>query len=103
MKNGHSLNYRRREMITILISLVMIGVLANYSGKLVEKIKLPSLIGIVGGEIMQAIAILSVLITAPIGAIGINLSADKILKKSNEDEEKISKDVNIIKKNIQTR
>jgi hypothetical protein len=80
VNNISSLNYRRREMTTGLISLVMIGVLANYSGKLVEKIKLPSLIGIVVGEIMKEIAILSVLITAPIGAIGINLSADKILK-----------------------
>jgi Kef-type K+ transport system membrane component KefB len=48
------------------------------------KASIPLQMGIVGGEIMQAIAILSVLITAPIGAIGINLSADKILKKHDE-------------------
>ena len=35
--------------------------------------------GVLGGEIMQAIAILSVLITAPIGAIGINLTCEKLL------------------------
>ena len=35
--------------------------------------------GVVGGEIMQAITILSVLITAPIGAIGIRLTSDKLL------------------------
>ena len=35
--------------------------------------------GVVGGEIMQDIAILSVLITAPIGAIGIRLTSDKLL------------------------
>lgn len=35
--------------------------------------------GVVGGEIMQAIAILSVLITAPIGAIGIRFTSDKLL------------------------
>lgn len=39
--------------------------------------------GVVGGEIMQAIAILSVLITAPIGAIGIKLTSDKLLKTEN--------------------
>ena len=37
--------------------------------------------GVVGGEIMQAIAILSVLITAPIGAIGINSTYKKLLDK----------------------
>ena len=36
--------------------------------------------GVTGGEIMQAIAILSVLITAPIGAIGIRLTSDRLLK-----------------------
>ena len=35
--------------------------------------------GVMGGEIMQAITILSVLITAPIGAIGIRLSSDRLL------------------------
>jgi len=35
--------------------------------------------GVVGGEIMQAITILSVLITAPIGAIGIRLTSDRLL------------------------
>lgn len=37
--------------------------------------------GVVGGEVMQAIAILSVIITAPIGAIGISLTSDKFLSK----------------------
>ena len=32
---------------------------------------------------MQALAILSVLITAPIGAIGIKLTSDKLLKTEN--------------------
>ncbi len=39
--------------------------------------------GVVGGEIMQAIAILSVLITAPIGAIGIKLTSPKFLNQSD--------------------
>lgn len=44
------------------------------------KAAIPMQMGVVGGEIMQAIAILSVLITAPIGAIGIKLTSDKLLK-----------------------
>ena len=32
-------------ILIVLISLVIIGILANYSGKLVEYVKLPSLIG----------------------------------------------------------
>ena len=43
------------------------------------KASIPLQMGVVGGEIMQAIAILSVLITAPIGAIGIRLTSDKLL------------------------
>lgn len=43
------------------------------------KASIPLQMGVVGGEIMQAIAILSVLITAPIGAIGINLTCEKLL------------------------
>ncbi|MEF9992275.1 MAG: cation:proton antiporter [Romboutsia sp.] len=43
------------------------------------KASIPLQMGVDGGEIMQAIAILSVLITAPIGAIGINMTAEKFL------------------------
>ncbi len=43
------------------------------------KASIPLQMGVVGGEVMQAIAILSVLITAPIGAIGIKLTSDKLL------------------------
>ena len=45
------------------------------------KAGIPLQMGVVGGEVMQAIAILSVLITAPIGAIGINLTSPKLLKQ----------------------
>lgn len=45
------------------------------------KAAIPLQMGVIGGEIMQAIAILSVLITAPIGAIGIKLTSDKFLHK----------------------
>lgn len=44
------------------------------------KAGIPLQMGIIGGEIMQAIAILSVLVTAPLGAIGINSTYKKLLK-----------------------
>ena len=40
--------------------------------------------GVAGGEIMQAIAILSVLVTAPLGAIGIKLTSDKLLNTKED-------------------
>ena len=43
------------------------------------KASIPLQMGVMGGDIMQAITILSVLITAPIGAIGIRLSSDRLL------------------------
>lgn len=46
------------------------------------KAGIPLQMGVVGGEIMQAIAILSVIITAPLGAIGINSTYKKLLKDS---------------------
>lgn len=46
------------------------------------KAGIPLQMGVVGGEIMQAIAILSVLITAPLGAIGINSTYKVLLKDS---------------------
>lgn len=55
------------------------------------KAAIPLQMGVAGGEIMQAIAILSVLITAPIGAIGINLTSDKLLStKEYTSEEMLS-------------
>lgn len=47
------------------------------------KASIPLQMGVLGGEIIQAIAILSVLITAPIGAIGIRLTSDKLLNVEN--------------------
>lgn len=47
------------------------------------KAAIPMQMGVAGGEIMQAIAILSVLITAPIGAIGIKLTSDCLLQTEN--------------------
>ena len=45
------------------------------------KAGIPLQMGVVGGEIMQAIAILSVLVTAPLGAIGIESTYRKLLKE----------------------
>ena len=47
------------------------------------KASIPLQMGVLGGDIMQAIAILSVLVTAPIGAIGINLTCEKLLPTDN--------------------
>ena len=47
------------------------------------KASIPLQMGVLGGDIMQAIAILSVLVTAPIGAIGINLTCEKRLHTDN--------------------
>lgn len=43
---------------------------------------LPLSMGVAGGEIILAIAVLSIIITAPLGAFGINYSAEKLLSKS---------------------
>ncbi|SHK00726.1 sodium/proton antiporter, CPA1 family [Clostridium amylolyticum] len=40
---------------------------------------IPLSLGVQGGELMLAIAVLSILITAPLGAVGISLSAEKLL------------------------
>lgn len=53
------------------------------------KAAIPMQMGVVGGEVMQAIAILSVLVTAPIGAIGINLTSEKLLSVYHENIEKV--------------
>lgn len=51
------------------------------------KAGIPLQMGVAGGEIMQAIAILSILVTAPIGAIGIKLTSSKLLNQCNVEEE----------------
>lgn len=51
------------------------------------KAGIPLQMGVAGGEIMQAIAILSVLVTAPIGAIGIKLTSPKLLNQGDFDDE----------------
>jgi Kef-type K+ transport system membrane component KefB len=55
------------------------------------KAGVPLKMGVANGDIMQAIAILSVLITAPIGAIGIKLTSKRFLTlEDKEDNEKLA-------------
>ena len=91
-------------MLTISLSFRSVGVLLALTGtnlNLKEKIfcviaylpkatvqsaksSIPLQMGVAGGEIMQAIAILSVLVTAPLGAIGIKLTSDKLLNRKED-------------------
>lgn len=91
-------------MLTISLSFRSVGVLLALKGtnlNLKERIfcviaylpkatvqsaksSIPLQMGVAGGEIMQAIAILSVLVTAPLGAIGIKLTSDKLLNRKEE-------------------
>ncbi|WP_319371844.1 cation:proton antiporter [uncultured Ilyobacter sp.] len=50
------------------------------------KAGVPLQMGVAGGELIQAVSILSVLITAPIGAIGIKLTALPLLEPGTELE-----------------
>lgn len=91
-------------MLTISLSFRSVGVLLALTGtnlNLKERIfcviaylpkatvqsaksSIPFQMGVAGGEIMQAIAILSVLVTAPLGAIGIKLTSDKLLNTKED-------------------
>ena len=91
-------------MLTISLSFRSVGVLLALTGtnlNLKERIfcviaylpkatvqsaksSIPIQMGVAGGEIMQAIAILSVLVTAPLGAIGIKLTSDKLLNTKED-------------------
>lgn len=50
------------------------------------KAGIPLKMGVASGDIMQAVAILSVLITAPIGVIGIKLTSKRFLTVEGEEE-----------------
>lgn len=54
------------------------------------KAGIPLKMGVASGDVMQAIAILSVLITAPIGAIGIKLTSNKFLSVEEDGKEKLA-------------
>lgn len=83
--------------IGVLISLIgtnlnakerMFCVIAYLPKATVQSAKagIPLQMGVVGGEIIQALSIIAVLITAPIGAIGIKLSAHRFLEEYIEGE-----------------
>ena len=91
-------------MLTISLSFRSVGVLLALTGtnlNLKERIfcviaylpkatvqsaksSIPIQMGVAGGDVMQAIAILSVLVTAPLGAIGIKLTSDKLLNRKED-------------------
>lgn len=71
---GTNLTYRER-LFCVIAYLPKATVQSAKAG-------IPLQMGVVGGEVMQAIAILSVLITAPLGAIGINSTYKKLLENS---------------------
>jgi NhaP-type Na+/H+ or K+/H+ antiporter len=48
---------------------------------------IPLQVGVAGGGIIEAIAILSVLVTAPIGAIGIKLTSDRLLSLESREKQ----------------
>ncbi len=58
------------------------------------KAGIPLQLGVAGGEIIQALSIIAVLITAPIGAIGIKLSAHRFLE---EYQEGVNKKLELVK------
>ena len=71
---GTNLTYRER-LFCVIAYLPKATVQSAKAG-------IPLQMGVVGGEVMQALAILSVLITAPLGAIGINSRYKKLLENS---------------------
>lgn len=71
---GTNLTYRER-LFCVIAYLPKATVQSAKAG-------IPLQMGVVGGEVMQAIAILSILITAPLGAIGINSTYKKLLENS---------------------
>jgi len=71
---GTNLTYRER-LFCVIAYLPKATVQSAKAG-------IPLQMGVVGGEVMQAIAILSVLITAPLGAIGIKSTYKKLLENS---------------------
>lgn len=70
-------NYNLKEKIFCIIAYVPKATVQAALGSI------PLEMGLPGGEIILAICVLSIIITAPIGAIGIELTADKLLETEN--------------------
>ncbi|WP_281833422.1 cation:proton antiporter [Propionigenium maris] len=75
---GTELSYRER-LFCVIAYLPKATVQSAKAG-------VPLQMGVAGGEIIQAVAILSVLLTAPLGAIGIKLSAEPLLGEEERVE-----------------
>ncbi|WP_352420156.1 cation:proton antiporter [Proteiniborus sp.] len=67
-------NLNRKEKLFCIISYVPKATVQAAMGAV------PLSLGVESGEVILAIAVLSILITAPLGAIGINISAEKLLE-----------------------
>jgi hypothetical protein len=46
----------------------------------------PLALGVASGDVILAVAVLSILVTAPLGAIAINASATRLLEVENNNE-----------------
>lgn len=75
---GTELNHRER-LFCVIAYLPKATVQSAKAG-------VPLSMGVAGGELIQAVSILSVLITAPLGAIGIKLSAEPLLREKRDTE-----------------
>lgn len=75
---GTELNYKER-LFCVIAYLPKATVQSAKAG-------VPLSMGVAGGEIIQAVSILSVLITAPLGAIGIKLTAEPLLNEKKREE-----------------
>lgn len=70
---GTNLNWKER-MFCVISYMPKATVQAAIGG-------IPLSLGVQSGDIILAMAVLSILITAPLGAIGINFSAEKLLEE----------------------
>ena len=72
-------DYNRKERLFCAISYIPKATVQAAMGAV------PLSLGVESGDIILAIAVLSILITAPFGAIGIHYSAEKLLIEKNSD------------------
>ena len=70
-KNGDGVHHNRLMLMTPTGDINLVGVFDLLS------------LGVESGDVILAVAVLSILITAPLGAIGIKLSAPRLLDGSS--------------------
>jgi hypothetical protein len=71
VKNGDGVHHNRLMLMTPTGDINLVGVFDLLS------------LGVESGDVILAVAVLSILITAPLGAIGIKLSAPRLLDGSS--------------------